>query len=94
MSGLGLNQSRLALMIALAQCGGTASTSRLVELTRLPRTSALHQLGRLHADGYVLTDEPVRVGSTPIWTLDHVRLSADLHKLILDTKPLDLTDES
>lgn len=84
---LGLNQSKLALLLALAQAGGSASTAELIDATGLVRTSALRHLTQLSQHGYISPDNPVRKGTWPVWTLDHAKLIADLQDLIVQVTP-------
>ncbi len=84
---LGMNQVKLALVVALAQAGGTASTRSLVEATGVGKVTALRHLRQMATAGYVSPSAPVREGKEAIWVLDHASLKADLSAFLIVATP-------
>lgn len=91
MTGLGVNQVRLAILVALAEAGGTLDTAQLMSRLDLAVVTALRNLAALESDGLVVASDAAaqRRGRRVSWTIqpDQVRLAAE--ELIRKTTPTD-----
>lgn len=91
---LGINRGKTAALSALADAGGTASTSQLVEVTAVGKQHLLRLLKELEAEGYV-HGRPSRdrgPGIPLTWTIDTAALLRDLHRLAEAWTPKPSTD--
>lgn len=87
---IGMNQTKLALLIALAAEGGSATTVQLRAVVPMQRSSLQRHLKALIADGYVTADVPleeITPGVRVKWHLNHEVLHGDLLDLIRRTTP-------
>lgn len=94
--GLGANQVRLALIVALARAGGTLDTTELIEQVALPRVTALRNLAALEGAGYVVSSDPPgtrRGGRRALWTLDPERVRTTLAAVVEHTTPTTKDDD-
>jgi DNA-binding IclR family transcriptional regulator len=85
---LGINRIKLAVLLALTDEGGTATTAQISQAVPSIRTTLLHHLKELVAEGYVTADLPMDEwtrGVRVAWTLNSDRLHADLRELIQRT---------
>jgi len=89
-TALGLNRAKVAILVALAQEGGSADTPRLHAVTGLARTILLRYLKDLEADGYVsgVPDEGGRRPGVRVhWTTNYAHLEAEMLTLLASWKP-------
>lgn len=89
---LGLNQTKVALLIALANEGGSATTVQLRAAVPMQRSSLHRHLKALIADGYVTANVPldeITPGVRVRWQLNHEALHSDLGDLVRRTTPKD-----
>lgn len=89
-TALGLNRAKVAILVALAQEGGSAETPRLHAITGLARTILLRYLKGLEMDGYVSGvpgPEGRRPGVRIQWTTRYDQLEADLLALLASLRP-------
>jgi DNA-binding MarR family transcriptional regulator len=71
-SGLGMNQVRVAILVALARADGALDTTAIIDTIGVPATTVLGSLKALEAAGYVTASEPAgkrRGGRRVVWTL-------------------------
>lgn len=88
---LGMNRTRLAILVALAKLGGGAYAAALVESTGIITPTLIIYLKELEAEGYVVGDVPPeerRRGVRVYWTLRAERLHSDLRDVIAATTPV------
>lgn len=89
--GMGMNRVKLAIVVALAQGGGSLTTPDLVAALggAVAGTTITRNLHELEDHGYVSGDLPRdgRRRRRTEWTLHHERLHADLRALIEATTP-------
>jgi DNA-binding HxlR family transcriptional regulator len=90
--GMGMNRVKLAIAVALADNGGSLSTPDLVAALggELAGTTIARNLHELEDHGFVTGDLPRedRRRRRTRWTLNHVRLNADLGALVQATTPM------
>ncbi len=91
---LGINRTKLAILLALAHLGGTARTSDIARALDLPeqpiRSTLLRQLRDLETAGYVTTEPPnPPKGTSAHWTLHAEAINADLAALMARWTPRD-----
>lgn len=83
--GMGLNRVKLAIAVALAESGGSLTTSDLMTALggELAGSTLARNLHELEDHGYVIGDLPrdQRRRRRTRWTLNHVKLKADLAAL-------------
>jgi DNA-binding IclR family transcriptional regulator len=87
---LGMNQTKVALLVALAAEGGSATTVQLRAAVPMQRSSLHRHLKALIADGYVRADVPleeITPGVRVRWQLNHEALHGDLDELVRQTTP-------
>jgi len=87
---LGMNQTKVALLVALATEGGSATTVQLRAAVPMERSSLHRNLKALIADGYVSADVPleeITPGVRVRWQLKHEALRGDLDELVRRTTP-------
>ncbi len=89
---LGINRTKLAILLALANLGGTARTADIAEALDLPeqpiRSTLLRQLWDLDKAGYVTTDQANSTKGVPAyWTLHPEAINADLTALMARWTP-------
>jgi len=80
-----MNRAKLAILAALAQEGGSADPSRLLEKTGLARTILIRYLWSLETDGYVEGVPPReerRRGVRVHWYLKFETLEVDVNELL------------
>ena len=88
---MGMNRVKIAIVVALAQHGGSLSTRELVAALggEVAGTTIARNLQELEDYGYVTGDLPPRrpPPAPHRWTLNHAQLHADLRALIQATTP-------
>ena len=81
---LGINRAKTATLCALAEAGGTASTTHLVVTAKVGRQYLLRLLKELEDEGYVHGSPPVEERASGVsltWTTDTAALTGALHRL-------------
>jgi len=90
--GMGMNRVKIAIVIALADHGGSLSTPGLVAALggEVAPTTISRNLQELEGYGYVTGHLPPdgRRRRRTVWTLHHNRLHTDLRALIDATTPV------
>ena len=92
---MGMNRVKLAIVVALAQHGGSLSTPDLVAAlgSAIAGTTVARNLNELEHHGYVTGDVPRddRRRRRTHWKLNHAKLHADLRALMNATTPSEPT---
>lgn len=90
---LGINRTKLAILLALANLGGTARTTdiaRAIDLQDQPiRSTLLRHLWDLEKAGYVTTEQPTnpKGGAHATWIIHSEAIHDDLTALIARLTP-------
>jgi predicted transcriptional regulator len=90
---LGINRTKLAIVLALAHLGGTARTSdiaRVIDHQDQPiRSTLLRHLRDLEKAGYVTTEQPTnpKGGAHATWKLHPETINTDLTTLMARWTP-------
>ncbi|MGJ3510156.1 helix-turn-helix domain-containing protein [Enemella sp. A6] len=77
----GMNRVRVAIMLALAARGGSATTNELIEELQTRQNTISRHLRDMEETGAVVASVPrdQRVGGVPVsWSLDRVKVRAQL----------------
>lgn len=89
--GMGMNRVKIAIVVALAQHGGSLTTRELVAALggEVANTTIARNIQELEDYGYVTGDLPPdgRRRRRTVWKLHHAHLHADLRALIQATTP-------
>lgn len=89
---LGINRTKVAILLALSALGGSAKTAdiaREMNLAEQPiRSTLLRHLWDLERSGYVSSDQGT-AGAHATWTIHTDRINADLHALMAKWTPTD-----
>jgi len=90
---LGINRTKLAILLALANLGGTARTTdiaRAIDLQDQPiRSTLLRHLWDLAEAGYVTTEQPTspKGGAHATWIIHSEAINTDLAALMTRWTP-------
>ena len=89
---LGINRTKVAILLALGALGGTAKTAdiaREMNLAEQPiRSTLLRHLWDLERAGYVSASQ-TDTGTYPSWTIHPENITADLSALMAKWTPTD-----
>lgn len=80
----GMNQVRVAILLALAEHGGSATTTELVSELKVPQNTISRHLRDLEDAGAITASipRPERVGGISVsWTLDRSKVRTQLDRL-------------
>ena len=87
---LGINRTKLAILLALSSLGGTAKTAdiaREMNLAEQPiRSTLLRHLWDLERASYVSSEQST-AGAHPTWTIHPENINADLNALMAKWTP-------
>jgi len=84
LASLGINRTKVTLLAAIANLGGTARTSAIVDATGVLTSTVIKHLKELEGHGYVEADVPTherRPGVRITWSISTDQLNSDLQAL-------------
>ena len=90
-TGLGLNRTKTAILLALLAAGGSARIDSLAAATGFHRVTLNRYLRELWTAGYVTPDQTIRPGARATWVVDPPALHCDLQALRDATESAEVT---